>query len=145
VLAAGAGVASFFSPCVFPLLLTMLARAGSAEGLGPRGRFRRTVVPATAHAEGAGAFVLIFGALVAPVGGAVFEQVTFTSTAGRLVRLIVGVSLVVLGLVQLERLPILLRQLEPATHGFLRRQARLRRRRPVAGYSLFGYLLAGFG
>lgn len=72
---------------------------------------------------------------------------TFTSTSGRMIRAVVGVLLVVLGLVQSGRLQANLRRFEPATHGYLERQARFRRRHPIAGGAMFGfgYLAAGFG
>lgn len=52
-----------------------------------------------------------------------------------------------LALVQAGRLRLNLRQLEPAMHGVLKRQARLRRQQPTAGTALlgFGYLAAEFG
>ncbi len=148
LLAAGAGVASFFSPCSFPLLLTMLARPLSerAQRTG-----RRPIRPALGFALalslGAVVFLLGFGALIALIGGHIFAGVTFTSTPGRIIRGLVGVLLVALGLVQLGLLPVSFRRFEPRLHAFLRRQANLRRRRPAAGFALFGfgYLLAGFG
>jgi cytochrome c biogenesis protein CcdA len=81
------------------------------------------------------------------IGGGLFAGVTFTSTAGRAIRLLVGLLLIVLGLIQLERLPVNLRRVEPAMRGYLRRQAQVRRERPMLGFGLFGfgYLLAGFG
>lgn len=76
-----------------------------------------------------------------------FDDVTFTSTAGIGIRISVGLLLIGLGLIQLGRLPVSFRRFEPAMHGYLRRQAQIRRRRPVVGFTLFGfgYLLAGFG
>jgi cytochrome c-type biogenesis protein len=147
-LAAGAGVASFFSPCSFPLLASMLARptAQAAQRTG-----RRPIGPALVFAAGlsagAAGFLALAGGAVALGGGALFEDVTFTSTAGRIIRALVGSALIVLGLVQLGVLAVNLRRYEPALHDVLRRQASLRRRRPLAGFTLFGfvYLLAGFG
>ena len=147
-LAVGAGVASFFSPCSFPLLVTMLARPLDelAERSGRR-PIRPALAFATALSAGAAVFLLGFGALIALVGGHVFAGVTFTSIAGRVIRGIVGALLIVLGLIQLGRLSVSFRRFEPRTHAFLRRQAQLRRRRPLAGFAIFGfgYLLAGFG
>ncbi|HZD74042.1 MAG TPA: cytochrome c biogenesis protein CcdA [Actinomycetota bacterium] len=148
LLAAGAGVASFFSPCSFPLLVTMLARpiAEQATAQHPR-PLRAALGFASALAVGAVAFLLGIGAVIALAGGGLFANVTFTSTTGRAIRLLVGLGLIALGLIQLERLPVNLRRFEPAMHGYLRRQARLRRQRPTLGFGLFGfgYLLAGFG
>ena len=80
-------------------------------------------------------------------GTALFAGVTFTSIVGRLIRAVVGVGLLLLGLIQLGRLPVSFRGLEPAIHGLLRQQAGLRRRRPLLGHAMFGfgYVLAGFG
>ncbi len=148
VLAVAAGVASFFSPCSFPLLVSMLARPLQADlEAAPGLPLRRAAGFAAALSVGASAFLLVAGLFIALGGGAAFQDVTFTSTAGRIIRGGVGVLLITLGLIQLERLQVNLRRLEPATHGFLRSQAGLRRRHPVAGFGLFGfgYLLAGFG
>jgi len=145
--ALGAGVASFFSPCSFPLLVSILARSPAAGTRARDGTIAAAVRFAAALALGASAFLVLLGAGIAAGGAALFADVTFTSTAGRAIRISVGALLIVLGLIQLDRLPISLRRFEPAAHGFLRRQAQLRRRRPFAGFALFGfgYLLAGFG
>lgn len=146
-LAAAAGVAAFFSPCSFGLLVTMLARPLAADrtrGVRPTARALRY---AAALSFGAAAFLMVLGALIAAGGGPLVGDVTFDSTAGRVLRVAVGTLLVVFGLVQSEVVQVNLRGFEPATHGLLRRQAALRRRHPTAGFALFGfvYLLAGFG
>lgn len=146
VLAAAAGFAAFFSPCSFPLLATLLARQTGAEQ--PlRRRMPRALLFAAALSVGAVAFVLAVGALFALGGRGLAGMVTFTSTTGRALRIAVGALLIVLGLIQTNRLNVSLRQFEPAIHRLLRRQAALRRRHPVAGTALFGfsYLAAGFG
>ena len=142
-LAAAAGVAAFFSPCSFPLLLGLLGRNASARG---ERSGSRPFVFGGALAAGAGGFLLLAGLLIAAGGGAVVEQVTFDSTAGITLRAIVGVLLVGLGLVQMGAMPTPFHAVESAARPLLRRQARLRRERPVAGYGLFGfgYVLAGF-
>lgn len=144
-LAAAAGVAAFFSPCSFPLLLGLLGRHASARARGDAGA--RPVVFGGALAAGAGTFLLLAGLVIAAGGGAVFEQVTFDSTAGIALRTVIGVLLLGLGLVQIGLLPSPFHAVEGAARPMLRRQARLRRDRPVAGYGLFGfgYVLAGFG
>lgn len=146
LLAAAAGFAAFFSPCSFPLLATLLARQ-TASDAPRRRRLRRALVFATALSTGAVTFVLTVGVLFALGGRSLAGAVTFTSGSGRVIRAVVGIVLVVLGLAQTGRLQLNLRQFEPAVHGFLRRQARLRRKRPVAGTAVFGfgYLAAGFG
>lgn len=139
VLAAAAGIAAFFSPCSFPLLVSILARAPARPGVALR--------YATALSLGASAFLVAAGAGIAAGGSALFADVTFTSTAGRAIRIVVGLLLVVLGLIQVGAVRVSWRRFEPALHGYLRRQAGLRRQRPFLGFALFGfgYLAAGFG
>lgn len=155
LLAAGAGVASFFSPCAFPLLVTMLARvtgadatAGDENGTDAGGSaVRRGVRFATALAAGAAVFLLIVGVGIGLGGGALFSQVTFTSTAGIVLRVVIGAVLILLGLIQLGVIPAPLHAVEVVSRPLLRRQAETRRSRPLAGGAFFGfgYLLAGFG
>lgn len=145
-LAAAAGVAAFFSPCSFPLLATLLARrTGTDQPTATR--VRRALLFATSLSVGAVVFVLAVGAPFALGGRGLAGAVTFTSVAGRVIRVIVGIGLVALGLVQADRVHANLRGLEPTVHGLLRRQAGLRRCRPLAGTAVFGfgYLAAGFG
>lgn len=146
VLAAAAGTASFFSPCSFPLLVSMLARP-LAAGLGQRRPFGRALAYAAALSVGAIGFLAVTGAVLAVGAGSLAEDVTFTSTTGRALRIVVGAAPVAFGLVQSNRISVNLRRFEPALHGLLRNQAELRRRRPLAGFVFFGfiYLLAGFG
>lgn len=147
VLASAAGFAAFFSPCSFPLLATLLSRE-AADGDGPRSRRSgRALLFATALSVGAVVFVLGVGLLFALGGRGLAGAVTFTSTSGRIIRAVVGLLLVALGLVQSGQLQADLRRFEPAIHGYLERQARLRRRHPIAGGAVFGfgYLAAGFG
>lgn len=137
-LAAGAGLAAFFSPCSFPLLLTLIVRGESNDG--QRGN-------AVWVAAGAATFMLALGLLIAAGGAGIASSITFDSTPGRLLRAVVGVILIVLGLIQAGVIRANLRRFEPAIHGMLGRQARLRRHRPRLGHAVFGfaYLTAGFG
>ncbi|MBW3561905.1 MAG: heavy-metal-associated domain-containing protein [Actinobacteria bacterium] len=145
-LAAAAGVASFFSPCSFPLLLAILGRQAAARSDG-EGTSAAPLVFGGALAAGAGTFLLIAGLVIAAGGGTLFAQVTFASTAGITIRAVVGVVLVLLGLVQLGVLPSPFHAVEERVRPLLRRQAQLRRERPVVGFAAFGfgYVLAGFG
>ncbi|CAN5650500.1 hypothetical protein BH24ACT5_BH24ACT5_02830 [soil metagenome] len=146
VLATGAGIASFFAPCSFPLLVTLLSRP--ARGRDGDDTIARPLVFGAALAGGAAAFLLISGAAIAAGGSAFFESVTFTSTTGRTLRLVVGALLIGLGLIQLGVIADRsFRSVEGLTKKLNRSQAILRRRHPVAGYAAFGffYLLAGFG
>ena len=144
VLAAAAGVASFFSPCSFPLLVTLLTREGGREGR-PAVRALRVALPLSV---GAAVLVLGVGALIALGGRGLAGSVTFTSTAGRVLRVAVGSGLLLLGLVQAEILPLSFHRFgDRIARPVVAAQARLRRRHPRAGLLLFGfgYLVAGFG
>jgi cytochrome c biogenesis protein CcdA len=146
LLAAGAGAAGFFSPCSFPLLVTLLARSADTQP-DERASVRGALRFGAALSLGAVVFVMGVGALIGLGGAGVASSVTFTSPAGRALRGVVGVLLVVLGLIQVGRLRVDLRGAERAVHGFLGSQAALRRRHPTTGYVVFGfgYLAAGFG
>lgn len=146
LLAAAAGFAAFFSPCSFPLLTTLLARQ-TASDASRRQRLYRAALFAAALSTGAVTFVLTVGVLFALGGRGLAAAVTFMSVSGRVIRAVVGVLLVILGLAQAGRLELNLRWFEPAVHGFLGRQARLRREHPITGTAVFGfgYLAAGFG
>lgn len=145
-LAGAAGFAAFFSPCSFPLLATLLARHTGADRPTSQ-RLRRAAAFAAALALGATVFVLTVGTLFALGSRSLAAAVTFTSTSGRIIRIVVGLLLVGLGAIQAGKLAISFRRFEPAIHDALKRQARLRRKHPVAGTAVFGfgYLAAGFG
>lgn len=147
VLAAAAGIGSFFSPCSFPLLAGLLARETGTDKNQATSPTRRALRFATALSVGATLFLLLTGAGIAAGGAPLFEQVTFTSTIGRIIRITVGAVLILLGLVQLDVVPISFGWLADITDPLMRRQARLRRQQPTLGFALlgFGYILAGFG
>lgn len=141
LLSAAAGIAAFFSPCSFPLAVTLLAREAKP------GRQARLTRLTLWLGIGALTFLIIAGALIAAGAGAFFKQVTFTSTAGITIRAVVGSLLILFGLIQLNVLPVSLLAIEDAAKPLLARQARLRREHPALAFGLFGfaYLLAGFG
>ncbi len=147
VLAAGAGLASFFSPCSFPLLVTLLAREGTGTSAAAHTRLRRTAGFATALAIGATVFITLTGIGIALGASTLFESVTFTSATGRVIRLVMGMLLILLGLIQLDRIRTSFDAAHTLSAPLMRRQARLRRERPTLGFGLFGfvYILAGFG
>jgi cytochrome c biogenesis protein CcdA len=88
VVAAGAGIASFFSPCSFPLLLSMLARPIAAEAQADRGRpFRKAATFAAALSVGASSFLILVGLGIAGGASTYFDDVTFTSAAGITIRI----------------------------------------------------------
>lgn len=146
VLAAAAGIASFFSPCAFPLLVTLIAPPASAdEG---RSEMPAALSSALALSAGAVAFLALVGTGLALGGAALFARVTFTSTAGIVLRTAVGLLLIALGLVQsgrLSRRPF--DRISDLARPLGRLYLRLRQRTPLAGQMAygFGYLLAGFG
>lgn len=144
LLGAAAGVASFFSPCSFPLLLTLLARqVRGARG----GRARAVLIFAGAFSVGAVSFLALLGALIGLGGRGLVGSVTFTSPLGVTVRIVVGTFLVGLGLIQSGVIPVSFHGIDRLTRPLTEAQARLRRERPVAGFALFGfaYLIIGFG
>lgn len=149
-LAAAAGVASFFSPCSFPLLVGMLGKPVAERGEGGRQPTRDSLTFATALSLGVVAFLALLGAAVAFGGSALFKDLTFTSTSGRILRTGIGAFMIFMALIQLNRLHISLRRYEPALKAFLRRQrqeGRVQKERPFLKFTLFGfgYLAAGFG
>lgn len=146
LLAASAGIASFFSPCSFPLLVALLGRAPSAEAT--RGvRVRQSLLFSTALSLGASLFLILTGLAIAAGGGALFRDVTFTRAAGRIIRVVTGSLLVFLGLIQAGMLPFSFHKVENLLKPLFRAEADIRRRMPLIGFGLFGftYLFAGFG
>ena len=155
-LAAGAGVASFFSPCAFALLLAVVGRgvdaaARDGSGEGQRDRLNDGIGPALRRAAavslGATVFVVLVGGTLALGGRALVGDVVFGSTEGRILRAGVGLFLVAMGLLQTGLLPSPLHAVEDLVRPFMRLQAEQRRKRPFLGSAMFGfgYLLAGFG
>ncbi len=147
VLAAGAGIASFFSPCSFPLLVSLLSRDSRPRPSRWDVRMSRTLGFATALALGATAFLILTGIGIALGASALFEGVTFTSTTGRAIRLGIGALLILLGLIQFGVIHTSFDAAHAISTPVMRHQARLRREHPRLGYGLFGfiYILAGFG
>jgi cytochrome c biogenesis protein CcdA len=141
LLAKAAGLASLFSPCSFPLLVTLLARKASAESKAALMRM------AGAFTLGVMAFLILLGVALAIGAGAFVSQFTFTSIAGRILRIIVGLILISFGLWQIRGQSLnvgwLTQLLQPLWHA----QTRWQRQKTTVGYSLygFGYILAGFG
>lgn len=148
VIAAMAGIASFFSPCSFPLLATLLARSIGDSKENNRGpKIGRATQYGAALAVGAGLFLLLTGAGIALGGGALFKQVTFTSAAGRTLRIVIGAFLIFLGLAQTGHLSLPFGRVADLARPIQKAQAKVRRERSTLGFGLFGfgYILAGFG
>ena len=147
VLAAGAGVASFFSPCSFPLLLALFGRSPAQERSGHRPSWRQTLPFAIALSVGATIFLVVIGTVIAVAGAQVFEGVVFTSTEGIILRSVIGTILIILGLVQfgLIRLPLPpVQELVDPLVNSVRQQKDSARLGRVSLFG-FGYLVAGFG
>jgi hypothetical protein len=111
------------------------------------GRPAAAVAFAATFSIGAVAFLLLLGGLIAAGGAGLAASITFTSGAGIAIRMVVGVTLVLLGLIQAEVLPLSFHAAERLTRPLSEAQARLRRRHPVLGIGLFGfgYMAIGFG
>jgi cytochrome c biogenesis protein CcdA len=159
LLAAAAGLAAFFSPCSFPLLVTLLARQTGgqrqreegrrekAEGRGQPAAWPVALRFALAFSLGVTLFLILAGGLIALGGGRLFAGVTFTSAAGRIIRAVVGTGLFVLGLAQVGVLRLPFDRIAVAASPLWPRRSQLQQRPSLWGYTLygFGYLLAGFG
>jgi cytochrome c biogenesis protein CcdA len=144
VVAATVGIASFFSPCSFPLLLTTLSRQAATN---PDHRMRGALRFAAGASIGAVAFVTAFGLLLSIGGGVIARQFTFASTQGRVLRTIVGMFLIVMGLAQLGRVRIPFGNLAQLAQPIDRRRAEIGDETKFTSRVLygFGYLVAGFG
>lgn len=141
-LATGAGIASFFSPCSFPLLLTLLGRETNQD------KGHHPLVFASFFSVGAFLFLMLTGIIIGLAGRALFATVTFTSPAGITLRLGVGLLLLYLGLVQLNLAPSPFQMVEHWVRPLVKKQAQWRRgKKKLLSYTAFGfgYLLAGFG
>ena len=141
LLAIAAGLASLFSPCSFPLLVTILAREAATNS-------KKTLVhTAVAFTLGVMVFLMLLGTALAVGAGSFISQFTFTSDVGRILRFIVGLILIGFGLWQLRGQSLnfvwLNQLLQPLWHT----QTRWQRKKSSLGYGLygFGYILAGFG
>jgi len=145
LLAVAAGLASFFSPCSFPLLATLLAR--QTQGAEQSEAWARLVRFAAALAAGATLFLLLTGGAIALGAAPLFGRVTFASTAGRILRSVAGSVLVLLGVFQWRGVSPGSGAVYRMARPLMAAQARLREERPTLAFGLFGfgYVLAGFG
>jgi len=144
-LAVVTGFAVFFSPCSFPLLITMLARPTGDET--ENGQRHDGVRSALAVGFGASAFLLLTGAAIGLLGDGLADQVGFSTRGGRILRGVVAGVLVLFGLVQLGMIELPLAKLARLAGPLDRRRvamATAHRRRGQVLYG-FGFVLAGFG
>lgn len=86
------------------------------------------------------AFLLLLLLLLIAVGGrGLASSVTFTSTTGITIRIVVGVLLVTLGLIQAEVLPFRSTPLRGSSGLVTQALARCRHQHPVAGFAALGF------
>jgi cytochrome c biogenesis protein CcdA len=143
VVAATVGIASFFSPCSFPLLLTTLSRQAATD---PDHRMRGALRFAAGASIGAVLFVGAFGFVLSLGGGVIASQFTFASTQGRTLRAVVGVFLIIMGLAQLGKVRIPFGNLAQLAEPIDRQRAAIGDETKLTSNILygFGYLVAGF-
>jgi cytochrome c biogenesis protein CcdA len=146
ILAATAGFASLFSPCSFPLLLTMLSHEAT-DVTGHASSRRRLIRFALIFSIGAATFLLLTGAFIALGAAPFIERISFTSPAGRLLRLFAGLVLIGFGWWQLQGRSLNASWLNTLLQPLWRAEAKLRRQRSTMRIGLYGfsYILIGFG
>jgi len=143
VVAATVGIAAFFSPCSFPLLLTALTRQVTAA---PEHRTREALRFAGGASIGAVAFVAGFGLLLSLGGGAIARLFSLDSAQGRILRVVVGIVLIVMGLVQLRVINLRFSSMTKLAEPVDRKRAEIGDETRFSSHVLygFGYLAAGF-
>ncbi len=103
-LAIVAGIATFFSPCSFPLMPGYLAAFGTAKDVE-----RRVIYYGLAGAAGIVLFNLLLGAVIGLVGASFAESLAITSGVPshvtRVLRIAIGIILILFGMIQLANLP----------------------------------------
>ena len=107
--AAAAGVVSFLSPCVLPLVLGYLAFISATQDFGPDGA---PAVPIPRLAYRAAAFVTGFSLVFVVVGASATQLGQFVGSKGPLFARLAGLLIITLGLhmIGVLRIPILLRE-----------------------------------
>lgn len=143
VVAATVGIAAFFSPCSFPLLLTALTRQITSEA---DNRTRHALSFAAGASIGAVTFVAGFGLLLSLGGGAIAQLFSLESSQGRILRIVVGVVLITMGLVQLRVINVQFRGMTRVAEPVDRKRAAIGDETRFTSHILygFGYLAAGF-
>lgn len=144
VVAATVGIAAFFSPCSFPLLLaTLTRRVNRTQEHRARSAFRF----ALGMSIGAVAFVAMFGLVISLGGGALARQFTFASTQGRILRGVVAGLLIVMGLIQLGKIRNPFARMTRLAEPIDKARRNVGDETKLRSHILygFGYLIAGFG
>jgi len=150
VLAVAAGLASFFSPCAFPLLPGYLAfYHGAGQPQDASGRSGSTTRLGVAAMAGVATFVLVLGLAIALLGAGAAKGLSISGDAPsslvRGIRGVVGIILIALGVGQLTN-----RVIKPRAADALAFATRPRRdggRSGAGGVYLYGlgYVAAGLG
>jgi len=119
--------------------MTLLAREAAGR--------RHLIRSAAAFTAGMALFLLLTGLTLALGAGEWIAAVTFTSTAGHLLRLVVGLVLIGFGLWQVRGKSLTFSWLNRTLQPLWTKQAQLRHQQTMVSYGLygFGYTLAGFG
>ena len=147
ILAIAAGVASFFSPCAFPLLpgyLSFYYTTGSEGESRPR-----ALGLGSAAAAGVATFSLLLGLVIAALGVGLAQALAVSGPAPnafvRVFRGLVGLALLVLGVAQIAGWSFKPRAADALAH--LTRPRRGTSTRPAAALYLYGlgYSAAGMG
>lgn len=144
-LAVVTGAAVVFSPCSFPLLVTLLGGSDQHDVAGQRRA--DGLRSGLSIAAGAAVFLVLAGLVVGVAGEAVASAVNFSSTGGRLLRGGVAAVLVVAGLIQLGVIHAPLSRVAVVAGPLERRRQAIAGSHRGRGQALYGFafVLAGFG
>lgn len=144
-LAVVTGAAVVFSPCSFPLLVTLLGGLDRDDRVGERRS--DGLGSALSIAAGAVVFLLLAGLAVGMAGEAVASAVKFSSTGGRLLRGGVAAVLIGAGLVQLGVIAAPLSRVAAVAGPLERRRLAIAgsHRRGAQVLYGFAFVFAGFG
>lgn len=144
-LAVVTGAAVVFSPCSFPLLVTLLGGLDRDDRVGERRS--DGLRSALSIAAGAVVFLLLAGLAVGVAGEAVASAVKFSSTGGRLLRGGVAALLIGAGLVQLGVIAAPLSRVAAVAGPLERRRLAIAgsHRRGAQVLYGFAFVFAGFG
>jgi cytochrome c biogenesis protein CcdA len=139
------GFAVFFSPCSFPLVVTMLAGPNRAAKAAQRRR--ESLTAAVAMGAGASLFLLAVGIIVGVTGEALVQSVEFSTTPGRILRGTVASVIVAAGLIQLGVLRFPFWRVTRFAQPIERHRVKLSGQHQHAAQAFygFGFVLAGFG
>jgi cytochrome c-type biogenesis protein len=101
-LAIGAGLLSFLSPCVLPLVpayigqlsaVAVVGRSGGGDATGPRGSSWLAMRHALAYVVGFGAVFTLFGVTATYLAGPLFDYLPFLRQLGGVILIVLGLNL----------------------------------------------------